>query len=176
MGEGCGRSVSTSLAVKRKYVPRSATLRERLDFYSERKPNGCLEWTASDDGKAGYGKLRWQGRMQYAHRLAWEDANGPVPEGMELRHRVCDNPPCIDVDHLAIGTHAQNIADCFEHGRASKRTGEHNNSSRLTATQVNAIRRLHSSGSTGAALALQFGVSQSQISNIVNNHHWKECA
>lgn len=168
--------MSTSSVVKRKYVPRSATLRERLDFYSRRAANGCLEWTGSDDGKAGYGKLHWQGRMQFAHRLAWEDANGPVPDGLELRHKVCDNPPCIDVDHLATGTHAQNVADCFERGRASKRTGEDNNSSRLTAAQVTAIRRLHSSGSTGAALAIQFGMSQSQISNIVNHRQWKECA
>lgn len=160
----------------RRYVPRSATLRERLDFYSCRAPNGCLVWTGSTDGKAGYGKLKWQGRMQYAHRLAWEDAHGAIPDGLELRHKACDNPPCIDLAHLAIGTHAENIADCFEHGRASKRTGEHSNSSRLTAAQVTAIRRLHSSGFTGAALAVQFGISESQISNIVNHRQWKECA
>ncbi len=112
-------------------VPVRATLAERLSFYSERSENGCLEWTGSDDGKAGYGKLRWQGRMRYAHQLAWEDANGPVPEGKVLRHR-CDNPPCIDVGHLLVGTQAENVADSFARGRAANRTGEHNNSARLT--------------------------------------------
>lgn len=160
---------------KRKYVPRSFTLRQRLDFYSNRSPNGCLEWTGCDDGRAGYGKLRWQGRMQYAHRLAWEDAHGPIPLGLEPRH-TCDNPPCIDLANLELGTHAQNVADSFARGRASKRTGEANNAARLTTGQVEEIRRLHAAGSTGAALARQFGMSRSQISNIVNHHQWKECA
>lgn len=169
-------TTTTTRRPKRKYVSRSSTLRERLNYYSIPVANGCREWTGGTDGKAGYGKLKWQGRMQFAHRLAWEEANGPLPDGQEVRHKVCDNPPCIEISHLAAGTHTENIADCFEHGRASKRSGEHNNSSRLTASQVSVIRRLHSSGSTGVALALQFGVSQSQISNIVNRHHWKECA
>lgn len=63
----------------------------------------------------GYGQfyLRKEGRKSvnvHAHRFAWELINGPVPEGMHVLHR-CDNPACIRVDHLFLGTHAENMHD-----------------------------------------------------------------
>ena len=65
-------------------------------------------------GGPGYGKHRNQ---QYLHRWVWEQVNGPIPEGMLVRHR-CDNPPCFRYDHLLLGTVADNTADMLERGRA----------------------------------------------------------
>lgn len=149
---------------------RSDDLATRLAFYGRPQPNGCVLWSGS--GKAGYGKLRWRGQMRYAHILAWELHHGPVPEGLEVRHR-CDVPACIAVAHLELGTHAENIRDSFERGRASRRDGEANNAARLTLAYVDAVRRKRSEGWKVPALALWFGISKSQVYNIIRNKQWK---
>ena len=51
-----------------------------------------------------------------AHRVAWEKAHGPIPKGMYVLHR-CDNPPCINVEHLFLGTQAENMRDMAAKGR-----------------------------------------------------------
>ncbi len=76
---------------------------ERFDAKVDRTtPAGpwgdCHVWTASDNGK-GYGQIRVAGKLLYAHILAWEFENGPVPPGHEVHHR-CVNPPCVNEAHL----------------------------------------------------------------------------
>lgn len=76
---------------------------------------GCLEWTA---GKShfGYGKYHIK-RVGFAtHRIAWVLAHGPIPDGLCVCHR-CDNPPCLNEDHLFLGTMADNHADMRAKGR-----------------------------------------------------------
>ncbi len=77
--------------------------------------SGCLEWCASGNG-AGYGKFRVDGRQVYAHRYAWERMHGPIPRGLLACH-ICDNPRCVNVAHLFLGTHADNQADKTRKGR-----------------------------------------------------------
>ncbi len=87
----------------------------------------CIEWAKSRYPK-GYGKLgigsRTDGsrRTVYAHRQAWEDSFGPVPDGMHVLHH-CDNPPCIEPTHLFLGTNADNVADRVAKGRSGPRDG-----------------------------------------------------
>ena len=82
---------------------------------SVRKGPGCWEWTASRQ-KFGYGTKWHNGSVQLAHRIAWEEANGPIQEGMCVLHR-CDNPKCVRPDHLFLGTVADNNADRHAKGR-----------------------------------------------------------
>jgi HNH endonuclease len=65
---------------------------------------------------AGYGTLRVAGKLWLAHRWAWTQAHGPIPQGMYVLHR-CDYPPCWNVDHLWLGTAADNARDREEKGR-----------------------------------------------------------
>jgi len=75
----------------------------------------CIEWTGARH-RFGYGDLRIGGKLYRAHRLAWEREHGPIPAGMSVLHR-CDNPPCYNVDHLFLGTQADNNRDMAAKGR-----------------------------------------------------------
>ena len=68
--------------------------------------SSCIVWTGGTTA-GGYGQLRVNGRMVYAHRYAWERANGPIPEGVVIDHR-CWVRSCVNVDHLRLATRAQN--------------------------------------------------------------------
>lgn len=91
------------------------SLEEQFAAGLERKPNGCLEWTGPKNSD-GYGRITVNGKDEYIHRLAWTMVNGPIPEGMVIRHFKCDNPPCADLSHLRLGTHADNVADKMAKG------------------------------------------------------------
>lgn len=152
----------------------SRSVQDRLAARSRPAENGCIVWIGPAHDAMGYGRIRIGRRMVYIHRAAWEAARGPVPDGAVVRH-TCDNPPCINVDHLTLGTQAENVADMFTRGRVD-RHGERNNSARLTTTQVAQIRARRTGGETQRALAREFGVSESQISNIIRNRHWRNSA
>lgn len=98
-------------------LPSRPSVEERLEAGLVRQSNGCLEWTGGR-GPRGYGKIMVAGEHLRTHRVAWELANGPIPDGLWVLHR-CDNPPCCDVGHLWLGTHVDNQADKAAKGRSS---------------------------------------------------------
>lgn len=69
--------------------------------------DGHLIWTGAAD-EYGYGMMRVHGRHVPAHRYAWEREFGPIPDGMEVDH-ACRTPACVNVEHLRLATHAENM-------------------------------------------------------------------
>ena len=90
--------------------PRHWTLKQRLDHRSIRDPKtGCILWTGSRTTN-GYGGLNYRGRHLQAHRASWLAHRGPIPTGLLVCHR-CDVRPCINPDHLFLGTQKDNMVD-----------------------------------------------------------------
>jgi hypothetical protein len=98
--------------------------------------SGCWEWTAVKN-RDGYGRLRVNGRMVLAHRLAYTYFIGEIPEGMVLLH-TCNNPGCVNPEHLRVGTQAENVAHCIASGRRAR--GERYGFAKLTMEDVVLIR------------------------------------
>ena len=80
-------------------------------------------WTGARDPK-GYGWKWFNGKAWRVHRLAWVQANGPIPVGLHVLH-LCDNPACYEVGHLTLGTHADNMADMKAKGRSANQKKTH---------------------------------------------------
>ena len=129
--------------------------------------NGCWEWTASVNNK-GYGWFRLDGKNRGAHRVSWMLQHGAVPGGLFVLHR-CDNPSCVNPDHLWLGTNADNMRDKVEKGRAPALPGESNGQAKLTEADVIAIRADHRSL---RAIAAEYGVSHALIGYIKRGDHW----
>ena len=125
--------------------------------------------------KSGYGYTQFMGRQFLAHRLAYALNEMVHPDGLKgvvIRHK-CDNPSCINVDHLEPGTTQDNTDDKVERGRHL--FGELVGNSKLTREQVLKIQSFYvprSQGNNQYQLAARYGVSQSQISQILAGKRW----
>ena len=129
----------------------------------------CWPWMAGKVG-AGYGVMNCEGKDIRANRLAWELTYGPMPKGLCVCHR-CDNPPCCNPKHLFLCTHADNMADMARKGRSAH--GERHRNAKLTVEQVLEIRRCYAQGAMlQRELAVEYGVTQQQISLIVRGKNW----
>jgi len=103
----------------RKIKSAGALLRARFDAKVKIVASGCHEWQGCLQSR-GYGQIRFDGASHYAHRLAWEMANGKTAGKMYVLHR-CDNPKCVNSEHLFIGSQADNLADMRAKGRRNHR-------------------------------------------------------
>jgi len=139
------------------------------------RKNECWLWTASLN--RGYGQLadRHGKPPLKAHRVSWELVFGPIPEGLWVLHK-CDNPRCVNPNHLFLGDQGTNMKDAASKNRlpGNRTKGSQHHRSKVTEEQVKEVRRLYETGEhTQAQLAASIGITQTQISNIVRRRVWK---
>lgn len=153
-----------------------------------KKEDGCWNWIGSTDRK-GYGKLSiGNGRkpdgtrgnsMVSAHRVAYELFIGPIPaaagfHGTCVLHK-CDNPSCVNPEHLFLGSNADNVHDMDAKGRRVNRQalGSAHGNAKLTEAKVIAIHQLIKSNTkTQTEIALEFGVCLATVNHIAKGRLW----
>jgi len=131
---------------------------------------GCKIWNGPRQ-QFGHGTIAISGGRALVHRTAWECENGPIPEGLDCLHDCPggDNPACWNVDHLWLGTQADNNADRDRKGRQVAPKGEDHGCAKLTAQQVLAIR---ADERLNYMIADEYGVSFSQVGRIKRGVSW----
>ncbi len=129
----------------------------------------CWLWTGAVIVH-GYGNLRIRDDNTAAHRMSWELAYGPVPEGLWVLHR-CDVKLCVRPDHLFLGTHRDNMNDMKAKGRQA--AGIRHPAAKLTIEAVLTIRCGAHDAAARAELAQINGVSVSTVKAIQNGRLWR---
>ena len=130
---------------------------------------GCLEWMACKD-KGGYGQFKVKGTQLKAHRVAFFLCTGTDPRELLICH-TCDNPSCVNPEHLFLGTPADNMLDKTAKGRAT--SGDAHGSSKLTAPDILMIR---SDTRTQKLIAIDYGVGRALISKVKLRRVWAHVA
>ena len=157
-----------------------ATIWERFARgYEPGEPEECWIWQGTITA-AGYGVLNRKKTLFYTHRLAWivHNSGGDLdPEGLDdydnleghvILHK-CDNPPCVNPNHLLIGNQSDNANDAVEKGRWNSE----DRSKRLGDEKVKEIRYLIQLGVPATNLAKRFNVHHQTILDIKHGRTWK---
>ena len=140
--------------------------------------NHCWEWFGPKD-RNGYGvffikKEKGKTRRGFSHRVSYELYRHKIPEGLLACH-ICDNPKCVNPDHIFLGTHKENTMDMIKKGRSRNARGEDAGHSKLSAKQVLEMRKLKTGGIGGPTylnLAKAYGISKNSAFLIINRKSW----
>jgi hypothetical protein len=144
---------------------------EKIPFHE------CWEWTASKSGD-GYGAFKIKGKQYSAHRVSYELNHGPIPKGKCVLHS-CDNPLCVNPQHLWLGTHLDNSKDkifkgrnVITYGEKVSHPGEKNPAAKLTEEIVKQIRNDYKHIKSYLLLGIKYNIGSSQIGRIIRNECW----
>ena len=154
---------------------------DRFFMQIDKKGTSCWMWTGTKSHN-GYGVIGVNGKNIRAHRFSWSVFNNKdIPDGMVVMHS-CDNPSCVNPEHLSIGTHYDNEADKVAKGRQArgeslskaqgnqKRCGEKNPRSKLTEDDVMAIMK---DTDSQRIIAKKYNVTQATINLIKTRRTWR---
>lgn len=143
---------------------RLKTLREKLyGGFTVDSVSGCWIWfRARNPWK--YGNITHDGRTRPAHRVSYSLHKGKIPEGLLVCH-ACDNPSCVNPEHLFLGTPKENAMDMVKKGRSAK--GEKSGKSTWSDWKVKAIIEAHG---THEEIAARLGCGHSTVSYYKAGH------
>ena len=136
---------------------------------------GCWEWSGSRT-PLGYGQMRFRGTRWLSHRASWVIHFGDIPKDdnhyqtMGVLHR-CDNPACVNPEHLFLGDQKANSLDSVSKGRWGRRGCVGTEHGRAILDD-DAVRRIRAGGESVTNLAKEYGVSKSAIQHILKRRSW----
>lgn len=130
---------------------------ERMAQYITVDPDTkCTDWTGGKD-QDGYPMFWYQGKTERGSRILWKVVYGGIPEGLIIRHK-CDNPACLNIMHLELGTYKENSQDAVQRGRMLGPV-------KVTPEKRELILRLRKQGLSLAKIAAQLNISISSLYN-----------
>ena len=135
--------------------------------------DACWTWMAGKD-KDEYGLFKTNDGMRGAHRISYGSYScKAIPDNLQVLHH-CDNPSCVNPNHLFLGTQADNMRDMVIKGRSNKPKNERNPQSKLTMGDATMIRYLHDDVNVSRkSLSIIYNVSLSTIDRVINNKSWE---
>lgn len=175
----CGNEKIIAMASLRSGATKSCGCMQKIGnvrqhILSKTIKNGdCIEWIGLKD-KDGYGKIKINKKNLRVHRVIYEDKFGKIKNNFLVCH-TCDNPSCVNINHLFLGTVKDNTQDMLEKGRGfvQKQFGENNNQAKLTKSKVIRILEYADIGIKQKEIASMFNISPVTVSNIIKNKSWK---
>jgi hypothetical protein len=143
--------------------------KKQLKNFNDKIDKGyrCWIWTAYKTEK-GYGQFNLNGESILSHRISYKIHNGS-PKGNMVLHK-CDNPNCVNPNHLYLGDNSKNIKDAHESGLITE-TGEQNNRSKITESEAKEIIKMKGK-EYAKDLAKKYPVSKNQIYKIWSGERW----
>lgn len=159
-------------------------VRRFLKYVKVRSKDKCWLWLGKgqDSGYGKYGRFGIKasnkngirGRQKMAHRVSYLIFKKYIPDTKVIRHKKCDNPPCVNPFHLCAGTQKQNVQDSIKKGRCIRAKGSKHGRAKLTEDIVIKIRKYYETGEyTRLSLARFYNVAPSLIAFITNREIWK---
>jgi HNH endonuclease len=181
-------------------MPPQYTTKDITRFWAKVDKSGdCWLWKASKNHD-GYGRLQVNGRAIAAHRISYEIAHGPIPDGLCVCHH-CDTPACVNPSHLFLGTHWDNKQDSVRKGRIATGDqhwtrrmpeklargdksgsrlhaenllrGKDHPKAKLTEDDVRTIRQRRASGQKVHSIATDYDLTDTAVSHIALRRNWK---
>jgi hypothetical protein len=133
--------------------------------------SGCIEFTGGKDNN-GYGHFYISEKINTvkAHRYSYELHYGKIENNLLVCHK-CDNPSCVNPEHLFLGTNKENMQDMVNKGRAAKHQDTHHNA-KINSEIVKEIRQYISLGYKNVEIAKIYNLEHKHISLIRNNKRW----
>jgi hypothetical protein len=144
---------------------------ERVEAQTIIDDNGCHIFTGSKDD-CGYGRIHKDKKLVRVHRVVYEKIHGWIAKGLVIMHS-CDNPACINPEHLSSGTHTDNMQDMSKKNRKYVHIGSSHGMAKLTETDIPIIRKRLFNGDTCISIAKDYEVSEGMIRHIKNNRAWR---
>ena len=130
---------------------------------------GCWIWAGNSTDR-GYGQIIIRGKKYYAHRVMYEQTFNVTLDKKDVICHVCDNPSCVNPEHLFRGTQADNLRDMARKGRSTK--GEKNSRAKLSEGQVKIIKHAIKQNWSDEQIAERFEVCRQTINLIRNGKRW----
>lgn len=154
-----------------KRIPRTIEDIKEWFWTNTEHANDCMNWTGPINSN-GYGCLRVDGKKRIASRVAWLLKHGTLPSDKLVLHH-CDNPRCINPDHLFLGDDKANHRDAVNKGRKFDSRADKSPVSKLHSSQIPIIIERRKSGESCRSIGRSLGVSHCTISSIMLGKSWK---
>jgi hypothetical protein len=149
-------------------------LLNRSDYFEslifKNPENDCWEWRG--EIKGGYGTFNIKRKPKLVHRIMYERYKGKIPPKINVCHS-CDNPSCVNPDHLWLGSQMENVTDMMQKGRGNKARGVEHHNCKITEQEVRDIKKMYNEGIKMTVIHRSLNVPYKTVQHICYGSSWR---